>query len=184
MQDTIILKEKRQKVKEEKRKYDKMYRAKNKLKLSEQSEVRARKRRYIKQRRASDPLFKIRNNVSKSINQMLKFNGSSKKGESFLKYLPYSMLELKEHLEKQFESWMTWNNHGKYNSKTWDDNNPSTWTWQIDHIIPHSTFLYVTMTSQCFNDCWSLCNLRPLSAKQNLIDGATRVRHNLDGTNE
>jgi hypothetical protein len=34
---------------------------------------------------------------------------------------------------------------------------------------------------QCFNDCWALCNLRPLSAKQNLVDGVTRVRHNLGG---
>ncbi|MGI0058161.1 MAG: hypothetical protein ACREBJ_00195 [Nitrosotalea sp.] len=188
MQDTLISNQK-----EKKREYDIEYRAKNKLKLSEQwklydqnnkVEVRARKRKYVKQRQANDPLFRIKHNISKSINQMLKSNSSSKKGKSFLKALPYPIQELKKHLEKQFEPWMTWNNQGKYNSKTWDDNNSFTWTWQIDHIIPHSAFLYTTMTSQCFNDCWALCNLRPLSVKQNLMDGVNRVRHNLDGKND
>ena len=28
-----------------------------------------------------------------------------------------------------------------------------------------------------FKKCWALENLRPLSSKQNLLDGSTRVRH-------
>jgi hypothetical protein len=33
------------------------------------------------------------------------------------------------------------------------------------------------ISAQCFKDCWALANLRPLSAKQNLMDGVTRARH-------
>ena len=65
-----------------------------------------------------------------------------KNNKSILKYLPYSMQELKQHLERLFEPWMSWKNHGRYNAETWDDNNSLTWTWQLDHIIPHSKFIY------------------------------------------
>ena len=72
---------------------------------------------------------------------------------------------------------MTWDNWGKYDPETWDDNNPSTFTWELDHIQPHSTFRYKSMKSKAFRECWALSNLRPLSAKQNNADGVTRVRH-------
>lgn len=87
------------------------------------------------------------------------------------------MDELKEHLEKQFECWMNWKNYGKYDSKVWIENDSSTWTWQIDHIIPQSTFKYTSMENEEFKKCWELNNLRPLSSKQNFMDGVLRVRH-------
>ena len=91
---------------------------------------------------------------------------------SVLNYLPYSINELKEHLEKNFESWMNWSNWGKYNPATWDDNDRSTWTWQLDHIIPQAHLPYSNMNEENFQKCWSLNNLRPLSAKKNIIDGS------------
>jgi hypothetical protein len=94
-----------------------------------------------------------------------------------MKFLSYTIEELKLHLEKQFESWMNWDNYGIYKSKLWDDDDQSTWRWQIDHIIPQSNFLYTSMEDENFSKCWDLNNLRPYSAKQNCIDGATRVRH-------
>jgi len=93
-------------------------------------------------------------------------------------FLPYSIEGLKTHIENQFELWMTWENQGKWNKTTWDDNNSSTWTWQIDHIIPHSTFKYESMKDKEFQECWALNNLRPLNTKINAIDGAKRKRHN------
>lgn len=72
---------------------------------------------------------------------------------------------------------MTWGNHGKYIPAEWDDNDANTWKWQIDHIIPQSTFKYKSMKDEEFIKCWSLNNLRPLSAKQNCIDGALKIRH-------
>lgn len=113
--------------------------------------------------------------TSKSITAALKREESSKNGISSLKYLPYTIEELKNHLQLLFEPWMSWNNWGKYNSKTWNDHNTLTWTWQIDHIIPHSTFKYTSMEDQEFKDCWALSNLRPLSAKQNVIDNNKRI---------
>jgi hypothetical protein len=130
-----------------------------------------------KKRSKTDPSFKLRNNISSSIAGFLKKNDSSKNGQSCLNYLPYSFDELKQHLESQFEPWMTWENQGKYSVKIWNDNDPTTWTWQLDHIIPHSTFNYFSMDCQEFRDCWELSNLRPLSAKQNVIDGTKRTRH-------
>lgn len=150
----------------------KEYRRNNKEK------VRISQRKKNRKRLAKDPLFKLRKNISRLVNLMIKAHGGSKCGFSILKYLQYSVDDLMAHIEVQFEPWMTWTNYGKYDPKTWDDNNPSTWTWQLDHIIPHSTFNYKSMKSKAFRECWALSNLRPLSAKQNNIDGATRIRHN------
>lgn len=64
---------------------------------------------------------------------------------------------------------MNWNNHGVYRSSTWNDQDPSTWTWQIDHIIPQSKLPYDSMEHFNFKKCWDLTNLRPLSAKLNVL---------------
>ena len=132
------------------------------------------KKEYQKARRIIDPQFKLRSLLSNAIGSNIKKNGSIKNYKSVLKFLPYSIQELKVHLESLFEHWMTWQNHGDYNSKTWNDNDSTTWTWQVDHIIPHSKFNYSSMEDQEFKDCWALTNLRPYSAKQNLLDGNKR----------
>jgi hypothetical protein len=72
---------------------------------------------------------------------------------------------------------MNWENQGVYRKKAWKDDDATTWRWQIDHIVPHSTFLYTSMEDQSFRDCWKLDNLRPYSAKQNWLDGINRTRH-------
>jgi 5-methylcytosine-specific restriction endonuclease McrA len=87
-----------------------------------------------------------------------------------MKFLPYTIQELKEHLEKQFESWMTWENHGCLD--------PTRDTWQIDHIIPHSSFHYETMDCEEFKKCWALENLRPLKAIDNLKKGNKILKEN------
>lgn len=138
---------------------------------------RSLRRIWENNRLKNDPAFKLRKLVSRHISLFLKLNNSSKCGKSVKKYLSYSFDELKSHIENQFESWMTWDNHGNYKKNIWNDNDQSTWTWQIDHIIPHSTFHYISMEDQEFRDCWALSNLRPLSAKQNFLEGINRLRH-------
>lgn len=160
---------------------NKRYRVDNKDKLNEYRNTRVEQdrqnlRNWQNKKLKEDPVFKLRQRVSNSVKAAIKRCGSSKNG-SILKHLPYSVKTLKEHLESQFEPWMNWDNHGVYNSKTWNDNYSSTWTWQIDHIIPHSDLPYNSMSDENFIRCWSLSNLRPLSAKQNLEDGVRRVRH-------
>jgi hypothetical protein len=127
--------------------------------------------------RKNNHLSKIRSNVSRSVRSALHNLDKSKNGSSVLKYLKYTVEELKEYLESKFEPWMNWNNYGKYTNKTWNDSDSSTWTWQIDHIIPQSDLPYESMEHPNFQKCWALENLRPLSSKENLIDGVKRTRH-------
>jgi len=155
-------------IKEYKKEYHKQWYIENKISIIKKGT------QYKTNRRVNDPIFKLRANVSTAIYTALHKIGLSKNGNSILKYLPYSIKELKDHLERLFEPWMNWDNWGPYDSKRWDDNDPTTWTWNIDHIVPHSTFNYTSMEDQSFRDCWALSNLRPLSAKQNIEDGNRR----------
>lgn len=118
--------------------------------------------------------YRLRCNISRTINKYLKLNFSSKNGNSILKFLPYTIQDLKIHLEKQFEYWMTWNNWGTYKKDIWDDEDQLTWTWQIDHIIPQSKLPYTNMEEENFKKNWALNNLRPLSSKQNLLESNNR----------
>ena len=134
------------------------------------------RREYYKNRNQTDLLFKLRRRVSSQVWHFLFKNDLSKNNKSIIKYIPYTMQDLKQHLESQFEPWMTWDNYGTYKVSKWDDNDQKTWTWQIDHIVPHSAFTYFSMEDQAFKDCWALSNLRPYSAKQNLLDSNRREK--------
>lgn len=149
---------------------EKEYRSKNRKKLSEENNI------YYKNRKKVDPEFKLRKNLSSIISIKLSNNNGSKEGKSCIKYLSYTVKQLKQHLESLFEPWMNWNNYGRYYVKTWNDNDQSTWIWNIDHIIPQSDLPYDSMEHSNFLKCWSLENLRPYSAKQNNIDNKFRPK--------
>ncbi len=143
--------------------------------INNKEKVRQNHRKWEKNK-MQDPIFHLKKVVSHSIRGALKGN---KANQSTFKYLTYTVEELKIHLEALFESWMNWNNWGRYIVETWKDDDFSTWTWQIDHIIPHSCLPYTSMEDDNFKKCWSLSNLRPYSAKLNLIEGCNRTRHAL-----
>jgi len=133
--------------------------------------ILAQQREYAKNKRRTNPIFRLRRNISRAVRAGITKNGS------ISKTLSYSINDLKAHLEGQFESWMNWNNYGAYNNN-WNDDDMSTWTWNIDHIIPQSDLPYDSEHHLNFFKCWALGNLRPFPAKQNCVDGLTRVRHN------
>jgi hypothetical protein len=160
------------------KKYHKIY--KKDYYLNNKEELLLYQRNYLREVRKSKPTRKIRENISRSIRYHLSKNNYSKDSKSMLPYLPYSLDELKEHLEKLFEWWMTWDNWGSYNKERWNDNDPSTWTWQIDHIIPHSKFSYTSMDDEDFKKCWALDNLRPFRSKDNILDGLIKTRHGIE----
>ncbi len=120
----------------------------------------------------------IRTIVSNGISRCLRKNGSGKNGDSSFDFLPYTPEELRINIESKFEPWMNWDNHGMYIKEKWDPEDSSTWKWQLDHFHPSSEFMYTSMDDSAFIECWSLSNLRPLSAMQNVIEGVRRVRHN------
>lgn len=139
---------------------------------------KVRKSKVISERNrmADDPSFKLRRRVSSQIRCHMKRFGFAKNGKSALNFLPYTIEQLRTYLESKFESWMNWANYGSYNKKFWKDNDPSTWTWQIDHIIPQHKLPYTSMEDDNFKKCWALENLRPYSSKQNLLDGVNKIR--------
>jgi len=76
-----------------------------------------------------------------------------------IELLGCSVEEFKQHLESQFESWMTWDNYGNGKNK-----------WNIDHIIPLDAF-DLTNERQLMKAC-NHKNMRPLLAKINSSKGA------------
>ena len=120
-------------------------------------EIKARANQRWRDRYYSDPVYRIGRNVSNSIYQALKLRGKTKGGSTF-DHLPYTPEELAEHLEKQFDEHMTWDNQGTY--------------WHIDHIRPHASFKYDSLDHPEFQECWALENLRPLKASENISKGS------------
>jgi len=146
-------------------------------KTAKGKEYQRKYRRQYRQKKKGTVGYKLRANISRTISRSLRQRGATKEGSSFLQCVSWSVQELKAHLESGWEPWMTWDNYGVYVASSWDDNDPSTWKWNIDHIIPQSETPYVSMRDENFAKCWALENLRPMSAKQNLLDGVRRRRH-------
>lgn len=156
--------------------YQKQYKQEHKIERS----------RNHQERWLSDPKYKITNIISSSIRGALKMNNSSKNGQSYINNVNFTTNDIYNYIENLFSHpnnltpdgkiWMTWNNWGVYNPKTWNDNDPSTWTWNIDHIIPISSFKYTSMEDEEFKKCWALENLRPLSSKLNILNGSKLLK--------
>ncbi len=143
--------------KEHTRLTNRIYRECNKQKIKEYNRVYMRhyqstgkgleQRRVIDKRKRDDPRFRVNSSISRSIRSMLNGNKGQKRWESIV---GYSSLELINHLENQFDSFMNWENYGSY--------------WHIDHIKPKGYF-----TKDNIKECWALSNLRPLEAKYNIL---------------
>ena len=143
--------------------YGRQYHKANREKIREQAKKhyqrnKEKRYKYARNRKADHPVIALRSIVSSQICQALNRNNGSKQGESVMKHLPYTMSQLKEHLESQFEDGMTWGNHTRDG-------------WHIDHIIPQSKLPYDSMDDPNFQKCWALENLQPLEAKENMSLG-------------
>jgi hypothetical protein len=73
-------------------------------------------------------------------------------------HLGYNAEDLCNHLEDQFEDWMSWSNHGRGNHGQF---------WQIDHIIPRCDLQFGSLREPNFKKCWALENMRPLCQHKN-----------------
>jgi len=110
------------------------------------------KRDYEKNRKSNDPLYKLISNFRTAIYQVLKENNVKKNGHYFdiLKYTPQQLIE---HLEKQFNDEMTWDNYG---------------LWHVDHKHPISLYNIKEIGDDEFLKCWSLDNLQPMWGSENI----------------
>lgn len=105
-------------------------------------------RDYMRNKYNNNPLFKLRF-ICRQLVRRAYLNINSDKELTTLKFLGYTPLELKVHIEKQFREGMTWDNHGE---------------WHIDHIIPISQ----ATTLEEGIKLSQLNNLQPLWANENL----------------
>ena len=135
--------------KEYRKKYLKEYREKN------IDKIRKVKRDYEKNRKASDPAYKLISNFRTAIYQVLKEN-NVEKNKHYFDILKYTPEELISHLEKQFTDSMTWENYGE---------------WHVDHRMPISSFVFESVDDDSFIKCWSLENLQPMWGKDNIVKG-------------
>jgi hypothetical protein len=143
-----LLEYKRNYYKENKERFNELnlkYRENNKDLIKEQ------KRKYISKKRKEDILFRIKENISRRINQCLKNKGFKKEYRSE-EILCCKIDEFKEYIESQFDDGMKWEKHGE---------------WYLDHKTPISW----TETEQEVYDLNHYSNFQPLWAKDNLSKG-------------
>jgi len=112
--------------------------------------------RASRKRRESLPKRQLERRISKRMRENLR---SGFEGGIWRDALPYTVSDLKIHLERQFLPGMSWDNMAD---------------WHIDHIIPQSSFSYETTDNPEFQQCWALTNLRPMWASENISKGARR----------
>lgn len=93
--------------------------------------VKSKRNDYEKKRKDSDPVYKLRKSLSSSFLKIIKRNGYTKKDKT-INILGCSFEEFKSYIEDKFESWMNWDNRGKYNGQL-------DFGWDMDHIIPISS---------------------------------------------
>jgi len=113
---------------------------------------RENKRNYEKNRKDSDPLYKLVANFRTAIWTVLKESNVDKYGHYF-DILQYTPEELIIHLENQFKDDMTWENYG---------------IWHVDHKLPITSFDIQEMGDEEFIRCWCLDNLQPMWGEENI----------------
>jgi hypothetical protein len=112
-------------------------------------------RNYDRRRLAVDPQFKIAKLTRSRLHNAVRQNFKS---GSAVRDLGCSIAELKQHLERQFQPGMTWENYGE---------------WHIDHKRPLASF-DLTDREQ-FLQAVHYSNLQPLWASENCSKGARWV---------
>lgn len=109
-------------------------------------------RKYQNERLKTDLNYRLHNYLSAALRK-----GIRKNRRSMFDILGYSIDNLRQHLESLFQPGMSWQNYGT--------------TWHIDHVIPKSWFRVETedgIDEYELKVCWSLRNLQPLGAGENL----------------
>lgn len=130
--------------------YDKQrYEIKGPHKANRDNLKKVQKRADAKRR--STPKGKLTYCLSWGIRDSLK--RGTKSGRHWESLVDFTIDQLKTHLGKLFKPGMTWENYGE---------------WHIDHKIPIAAFNFNKPEDLDFKRCWTLKNLQPLWAKENM----------------
>lgn len=119
-------------------------------------EYRAHQAAY-KRTKSAEPKWRLHNRISSAIYQAIRGHKAGRKWEVLV---GYTLAQLVEHIERQFDRKMSWDNMGG---------------WHIDHIIPRAAFTYETPDDPDFKACWALTNLRPCWAAENQAKAGKRT---------
>ena len=121
------------------------------------SSYRLKNREHInrkeRERRLNNPSYRLRKNIRALVWKYLKISNTVKT-KNTEDLIGVSMDQIKKELESKFKPGMTWDNYGK---------------WHIDHIKPQCLFDFTN--EEDIKKCWSLDNLQPLWAEENLKKG-------------
>ena len=113
------------------------------------------KRKYEKERYNSDPDHKLRMNLRRSVRRVIIENRESKRSKELL---GCRTVKVRQHLEEQFDDGMSWDNYGKGSD-----------CWNIDHIVPCTSFELSKKTHQ--KKCFNYKNLQPMWHIDNIKKG-------------
>ena len=114
------------------------------------------------------PIITIQDKIKHNLRNRLLFllkKSNVKKSVSSLDLLGCTIEEFKQHIESQFISDMSWDNHGIYKV---DGES----VWHFDHIIPCSAFNLEDLNQQ--KKCFHYTNLRPLWGLENIKKGGIK----------
>lgn len=144
---------------EQKLQYQRKYKEENRNIINERSRnyYQSNHDRIVIKRRENYQIYKdnvtfrLNNIMHKVLWRAIRENNINIK---YINVLGYTAQQLKEHLEKQFDESMNWQNYGS--------------CWEVDHIIPINMFNYQSVDDKEFKICWSLMNLRPLEKLNNM----------------
>jgi len=110
-----------------------------------------------KQRRRTDPFYRVSRNLRARLNQRIKRFLNGVKVGSAIQELGCTNEELIQYLESKFQIGMSWDNYGKYG-------------WHIDHMKPLAAFDLTDLEQ--FKQACHYTNLQPLWARDNLEKGS------------
>ena len=136
-----------------------LYRIKNIEKVKERikrPESKKIKNDWYNNKRKNDVVFKLKTNIMSLIRTSIKQQGFKKNSRTYV-ILGCTYEEFKIYLESKFESWMNWENYGKYKK------NEFNYGWDIDHVIPSSNATNKEEVIQLNH----YTNLQPLCSKVN-----------------
>ena len=123
--------------KEHIQKYNKDYRTKNKETISKWEKeyynenkeyINGRTNKKTKEKLKTDSFFRLKFYIKNAIRGSFK-RKNHRKSNKTLNILGCSYEEFQKYIESKFESWMNWENQGKYNGTL-------NFGWDLDHIIP------------------------------------------------